>query len=59
MIFLQTMSVTKALEVLNIKATSMHNLDSKDISHHVSDTLKFNMSNWQIFVERLTKWYKT
>ena len=53
------MSVTKALEVLNIKATSMHNLDSKDISYHVSDTLKFNMSNRQIFVERLTKWYKT
>ena len=38
------MSVTKALEVLNIKATSMHNLDSKDISHHVSETIKCIMS---------------
>ena len=53
------MSVTKALEVLNIKATSMHNLDSKDISHHVSETIKCIMSYWQMFVERLTKWYKT
>ena len=35
------MSVSKALEVLNIKATSMHNLDSKDISHHVSETINY------------------
>merc|ERR1712012_107918 len=32
----ETMSVTRALNVLNISATSTYNLDTKDIAHHVN-----------------------
>ena len=40
----ETMSVTRALNVLNISATSTYNLDTKDIAHHVIVlmTMKYN-----------------